>query len=66
MKRKWYIGKYRSLHGPFEMCWGFIKTGYWSPRGPGNRPYDHLFYGLVWAGKWTFGVGYIESEEEEF
>lgn len=63
MKRKWYIGKYRGRHWLHEICYGAILTGYWYAGGPENKPYTHRFYGLVWAGKWTFGVGYIQPEE---
>lgn len=62
MKRQWYIGKYRGWQGLHEICWGIVSTGYWYAGGPEQKPYTHIFWGLVWAGKWTFGVGYTYPE----
>lgn len=62
MKHKagWYFGKYKAeLH---ENCYGFIKTGYWYAGGPEKKPVTHRYWGLVWAGKYTFGVGRIKFD----
>ena len=58
MKYGWYIGSYKGRHGIHEECYGWLVTGYWS----GER-YSHTYWGLVWAGRWTFGVGRIVKEE---
>lgn len=57
MKSSWYVGPYRS--DVYESCYGFLATGYAALGGPEDRPYTHYFWGVIWAGKYTFGIGRI-------
>lgn len=63
MKHGWYFGSYRDRHGLHECCYGWVVSGYWYAGGLENKPYDHKFWGFVWAGKYTFGVGRITPIE---
>lgn len=60
---KYYIGRFRGEDVVHETVYGFVKSGYWYAGGPENKPYDHLFYGVVWGWNWNFGIGLIRATE---
>jgi hypothetical protein len=60
----WHVGRARS--DIYESCTGILETGYWYAGGPEKEPYSYFFLGLVWRGKWTFGVGrYTHDNNKE-
>lgn len=61
-KEGWHVGKIRG-HGLHEKCYGVVSSGYWYAGGPEKEPYSYSFWGVVWAGKWTFGFGKVTHEE---
>lgn len=59
---EWYLGSYRA-DSIYELCYGFLCTGFWYAGGPEKQPFDHTFWGFVWAGKYTLGIGRITPTE---
>lgn len=61
-KEGWHFGRARA--NLMETCTGFFETGYWYAGGPEKEPYRYTFWGLVWRGKYTLGVGRTTYTEE--
>lgn len=61
LKEGWYVGRYKGNLS--EICYGYLVTGYLYMGGPEKRPYSHEFWGLVWAGDYTFGIGRVMEEK---
>ena len=60
-KEGWYVGRAKDcIH---EMCTGFVETGYWYAGGPEEEPYSYRFWGLIWRGKYTIGIGHVVHED---
>jgi len=57
-KAGWHIGQAKT--DIYESCTGFIEAGHYY-LGEG-RPYSYRFWGLVWRGDYTFGIGRAKYE----
>ena len=54
-----YIGRARMEDVVHETVYGYVCSGYWSGQG-----YRHTFWGVN-LGRWNFGLGRIELDDEE-
>ena len=59
----WHVGKSRCYIS--DIFTGFVETGYFYMGGPEKEPYRYNFWGLVWRGKRSFGVGRVKWGEYE-
>jgi len=59
---KWYFGSYRGRHGIYECCYGWLVVGYsgWCSNGD---TLSHTFWGFVWRGRYTLGIGRVEGDD---
>lgn len=62
IKEGWYVGRYKGDLS--EICYGYLVAGYYSFGGTDNETYSHDYWGLVWAGDYTLGIGRIKRKRK--